>query len=267
MHKVGNDSERVARDAQELFGHIDNPQTLGEFLKNTYSSGSTKYRRYVAVADSIFPAHNGNVLELGGGVGDLSFFCMSRFPGNKYYISELSIKQLSEHASETATFFNVDASKAELVAIEAEHIPFPDGHFNAVIIKASVHHFEDPVASFNQIYRVLKPGGVVVFIEDPICLDIPVYRTITKKNFSLEERKMGINEHIYTIKDYLGFAPAFADKKYEVDPILVEDVEKYQSKRSGLKKIFFDLIIGNRSLLQAYIIRRFGSPIIFTFTK
>lgn len=39
-------------------------------------------------------------------------------------------------------------------------MPFAEGEFDAVISNDSLHHWEDPVSIFNEIARVLKPGGV-----------------------------------------------------------------------------------------------------------
>ncbi|HOT91736.1 MAG TPA: class I SAM-dependent methyltransferase [Anaerolineae bacterium] len=44
-------------------------------------------------------------------------------------------------------------------------MPFADGEFDAVISNDSLHHWEDPVAIFNEIARVVKPEGAY-FVHD-----------------------------------------------------------------------------------------------------
>jgi len=78
---------------------------------------------------------------------------------------------------------------------------------------------------------------------------------------------MGINEHIYTVKDYMNFDSSFSYKQCGIDPVLEEEVKRQHDKRTGLKKIIFSIITGSKKLLAAYIIYRFSSPVIFTFTK
>lgn len=39
------------------------------------------------------------------------------------------------------------------------HLPFADGSADIVISDGVIHHTEDPLAAFNENYRVLKPGG------------------------------------------------------------------------------------------------------------
>jgi ubiquinone/menaquinone biosynthesis C-methylase UbiE len=42
----------------------------------------------------------------------------------------------------------------------AEHLPYPDGKFDAVVSFDVLEHVEDPVRSLGEIGRVLQPGGV-----------------------------------------------------------------------------------------------------------
>ena len=42
---------------------------------------------------------------------------------------------------------------------DAAEIPFPDASFDCVVTSGSLHHWENPVRVFDEIARVLKPGG------------------------------------------------------------------------------------------------------------
>jgi ubiquinone/menaquinone biosynthesis C-methylase UbiE len=44
----------------------------------------------------------------------------------------------------------------------ADAMPFEDDEFDAVISSGSLHHWENPVQVFNEIERVVRPGGRVI---------------------------------------------------------------------------------------------------------
>ncbi len=56
-------------------------------------------------------------------------------------------------------------SRAEYFVGDASSIPFGDGYFDAVISTNSLHEWSRPREIFNEIYRVLRPGGKY-FISD-----------------------------------------------------------------------------------------------------
>ncbi len=46
-----------------------------------------------------------------------------------------------------------------------DEAPYEDGTFDIVTCNASMSYWKDPVACFNEIYRILKPGGSAVLFE------------------------------------------------------------------------------------------------------
>jgi ubiquinone/menaquinone biosynthesis C-methylase UbiE len=47
----------------------------------------------------------------------------------------------------------------------AERLPFGDGSFDAVACRYCAHHFIDVPAALHEMRRVLRPGGVIVFVD------------------------------------------------------------------------------------------------------
>jgi len=52
-----------------------------------------------------------------------------------------------------------------LVNGDAAELPFKNEIFDAAIFRGSFHHLPDPISSLKEIRRVLKSGGVVLFVE------------------------------------------------------------------------------------------------------
>jgi ubiquinone/menaquinone biosynthesis C-methylase UbiE len=53
-----------------------------------------------------------------------------------------------------------------LVLGEAEHLPFRDGEFDAVLSNGGFNHFRDPEAALREMARVAKPGAPVVIADE-----------------------------------------------------------------------------------------------------
>ena len=56
-------------------------------------------------------------------------------------------------------------NKIELIAGDAEHLPFEENKFDAVTVAYGVRNFENLNAGLIEMRRVLKPGGKMVILE------------------------------------------------------------------------------------------------------
>lgn len=54
---------------------------------------------------------------------------------------------------------------------DAHHTPLVDGCADLVVANATLHHTDDPAAVLSEAARLLKPGGLLVTDEDPLCFD------------------------------------------------------------------------------------------------
>jgi ubiquinone/menaquinone biosynthesis C-methylase UbiE len=57
--------------------------------------------------------------------------------------------------------------EVHLEQADAEHLPYEDNSFDLIIGHAVLHHLPDLDASFQEIYRVLRPGGRCVVAGEP----------------------------------------------------------------------------------------------------
>jgi ubiquinone/menaquinone biosynthesis C-methylase UbiE len=58
-----------------------------------------------------------------------------------------------------------DPLPAQLVAAPAEALPFPDDTFDTAVATLVLCTIPDPVAAIDELARVLRPGGQLLFIE------------------------------------------------------------------------------------------------------
>jgi ubiquinone/menaquinone biosynthesis C-methylase UbiE len=76
----------------------------------------------------------------------------------------------------------------------AEHLPFPDGVFDRILIVDAFHHFRDWPCAVADLLRVLRPGGRIVIEE----LDI---RHGVVKLIALGERLLLMRSRFYAPAD------------------------------------------------------------------
>jgi SAM-dependent methyltransferase len=94
------------------------------------------------------------------------------------------------------------------IAATMTHIPTVDAVFDVVFTSASVHHASDLTQTFHEFSRVLKPGGVIILVNEPVHGLLRV-----GQKFGEDEIEAGMNEHVYPLGAYqqaarlAGFTP------------------------------------------------------------
>lgn len=94
-------------------------------------------------------------------------------------------------------FFREDGIYFERIRGDVHRLPLVDGWADAVFSCASIHHSSDPAALIAEAWRVLRPGGVFVFVSEP-----SKNASIPERRPQNEETAHGINEHIYSFAEY-----------------------------------------------------------------
>jgi len=119
---------------------------------------------------------------------------------------------------------NVDCAKYPGVSVvaDARNLPFEDNSIDAVICESLLEHVKDPQVVINQIYRVLKPGGMI-YISTPFIIPFhsspyDFYRWTDAglrellKDFQEQELKILIgptNALTYILREWLALAMSF----------------------------------------------------------
>ncbi|HTX78832.1 MAG TPA: class I SAM-dependent methyltransferase [Longilinea sp.] len=106
---------------------------------------------------------HGHVLELGHGPGYVGLEWLKLTKDTHLTGIDISPDMVAL-AERNAREYGL-ADRATYVHSNGDKIPFEDEHFDAVFTTGSMHEWEDPRSTFAEIWRVLKPGGIV-FISD-----------------------------------------------------------------------------------------------------
>ena len=65
------------------------------------------------------------------------------------------------------------SGKIEMIQGDSENLPFEDSSFDAITVAFGVRNFETLENGLQEIYRVLKPGGVFVVLETSVPTKFP----------------------------------------------------------------------------------------------
>ncbi len=107
--------------------------------------------------------NQGSALEIGPGPGYLGLEWLKKTEGTRLTGLEISSNMI-EVAEKNAREYNLEA-RIDYIEGDAQKMPLDDNLFDGVFANGSLHEWSNPEEIFNEIHRVLKPGGLY-FISD-----------------------------------------------------------------------------------------------------
>jgi ubiquinone/menaquinone biosynthesis C-methylase UbiE len=115
-----------------------------------------------AMRGDLLASARGRVIEIGAGTGvNLELYGQG--------VEDLTLVEPDPHMGAQLRKRLADRHgnplPAQLVAAPAEALPFPDDTFDTAVATLVLCTIPDPVAAIDELARVLKPGGRLLFIE------------------------------------------------------------------------------------------------------
>ncbi|HSM73947.1 MAG TPA: bifunctional demethylmenaquinone methyltransferase/2-methoxy-6-polyprenyl-1,4-benzoquinol methylase UbiE [Desulfobacterales bacterium] len=116
------------------------------------------------------------VLDLCGGTGDLAILAAKRVgPAGRVVICDINWEMMAAGRGKVAASAN--GRRVCHTQGNAEDLPFADGSFEAAMVGYGIRNVTHPERGFQEMFRVLAPGGVMMCLEFSKPTD-PVFRSL-----------------------------------------------------------------------------------------
>jgi ubiquinone/menaquinone biosynthesis C-methylase UbiE len=105
----------------------------------------------------------GSITDVGCGPGYLLLLIAKELPAHKLVGVDIS-EEMVARARVNFSSIGLDG-RADFKLGSADHLPFGDDTQDFIVSTLSLHHWADPQYAFDEIYRVLKPGGQMLILD------------------------------------------------------------------------------------------------------
>jgi ubiquinone/menaquinone biosynthesis C-methylase UbiE len=132
-----------------------------EKAAEAYATGEHKAGRELElVVEYAAPTGKERVLDIGAGAGHTALALAPR-------VSDVVLTDPVEAMLATARrlFQTAGLWNAQFVRAGAEQLPFPRASFDIVTTRLAAHHFDDVAQAMREVARVLRPGGMFIFVD------------------------------------------------------------------------------------------------------
>lgn len=157
--------EQVAYDdkVNKVAGVFHSVASKYDVMNDLMSFGIHRvWKRYTIEMSGVRRGHN--VLDLAGGTGDLAAK-FARIVGQDGSVTVADINDSMLKVGRERLTDKGIAGNVQYVQANAECLPFPDNHFDAITIAFGLRNVTDKDAALRSMYRVLKPGAPLLVLE------------------------------------------------------------------------------------------------------
>ena len=142
--------------------------------------------------------HVGSLLDAGGGTGRVA-------EALRPHVGWVVVADVSRGMLAQARQKDLSAASTA-----TEHLPFPDGAFDRVLMVDALHHVVNQAETIRELFRVLKVGGRLVIEE-------PDLRTFAVKLIAVAEKLALMRSHFLAPPQIAGLFPSEAKVKIETE--------------------------------------------------
>jgi ubiquinone/menaquinone biosynthesis C-methylase UbiE len=149
---------------------MDDVALAEQFADVSVKPGWQLFRRWL-VRRALGLTSQGRAVDLGCGPGYLAVELAAQAPGLRVTGIDLSPVMLNRARAHTQ-LAGMEA-RVEFKQADAQRVPVPDHSYDLAVSSFALHHWADPVAVFNEVARIVRPGGSFLIRDLRRDLDAP----------------------------------------------------------------------------------------------
>lgn len=219
--------EERSRSVQAMFNRIAPRYDL---MNRLMTGGMDVRLRKIVIRKTNLP-HNGAILDLGAGTGDLAREAVRQYPESQTFAADFTLGMMKARRKQRKNTIHWSAA-------DALQIPFSDKSFNAVVSGFLLRNVVDIQQALNEQFRVLQSGGIFVSLDTtrtPRSIFSPL-----------------INFHMHKVIPFLGglltgdrdayvYLPTTTDNFLRAEELAVQ-LARAGFKEIGFKRHMFDTV-------------------------
>jgi ubiquinone/menaquinone biosynthesis C-methylase UbiE len=168
-----------------------------EKAAEAYATGEHKAGRELElVVEYAAPTGKERVLDIGTGAGHTALALAPRVSDVVLTDPVAAMLATARLLFQTAGLWN-----AQFVRAGAEQLPFPKASFDIATTRLAAHHFDDVALAMSQVARVLRPGGIFIFVDTTA----PEDRESAAYQGEVELLRDPTHRRIYTEREWIAF--------------------------------------------------------------
>jgi len=163
-----------------------------------YNRQTNDKQHLESIMNAVKIKHTDTVLDLGTGNGYLAFAFAKAHPSASVIGLDIVVNALKMNGDKAQAD---GVNNLNFLSYNGVYFPLGNNTFDWVVTRYAMHHFPDVQISFNEIARILKPGGKL-FIADPIPNALDYERFVDKY---MQLKNDGHNR-FYTLDEFEDYA-------------------------------------------------------------
>lgn len=263
-----SESKKSATKATSAASHSPANEVVADYNGYDYKKifWEDADRKYEDMADRLairrlLPRQIDNFVDIAGGYGRLA----------DEYIPRAKVATVFDYSkTELAQAKELYGDKIQTKAGDIYNLPFKDTSIDALMMVRATHHFKDMQKVSDELYRVLKPGGVAVIeVANKKTLPKMVRYWAKKSDINPFSREVA---HLKELNagEFYNYHPKYIEEIFQKSGFQIDEVLSVSNFRSAkLKRIFGtkNLVRMEKSAQKLLAPIRFAPSIYYKLVK